>query len=419
MSVSLVVIFGPQGSGKSLVASFLTERLRCEHLSWGALYRSAEFRQKHGEAFKIIDDESVTIGRRSRLISKLMADSISSIAANSDVKKIVLEGFPRRIEEARALLRIVRQQGHGIEAVVRINPSFESVRRRLTVRRVCGQCGQYYLDDKLKTCPKDGGELFQPGMSEGEAREELVIYSREIAGVVDHLSPVAEAFFDVGGDEDEDMMGYRVLTKLRDKVKSFTGTYMRQSSAVLETEFGKFLLVTFQSRVDYSCHLALVKGRVRNCDSVLVRVHSSCMTGDIFRSKKCDCGEQLAEALGRIQRAGRGVLVYLFQEGRGINIINKMRTYRFQAMGEDTQIANWHLHLPDDLREYSAARDVLRSLQVKSIVLLTNNRDKIQKMAELGVVIADVENIEVDPNPANERYLKAKKLRMGHRLEKV
>lgn len=421
MSLSIIVIFGPPGSGKNLVSSYLATQLGCHHLSWGALYRSPEFRRQNSQAFVVVDDESVSIPKRSRLIAGLMGRAMSVMAGSTESDtSVVLEGYPRRIEEAKSILKTIRQEHYNLEALVRINPSFESVKRRLTERVICQTCGDYYLKFNLKdggkVCPKDGGVLQHPPVSLQEARDEFHSYNREVALAFDYLSPHAEAFFDVSGDDNELGIFSNILTKIRQKVKSYSRTYERQSSALIETRFGKFTVITFQSRVDYSYHLALVKGEVRDGDDVLVRVHSSCITGDIFGSKRCECGEQLGLALSKINAVKRGVLIYLFQEGRGINIINKMKAYRLQRRGYDTVDANELLGLPAEMREYSAARDILNGLHVRSVVLMTNNPDKVQKLTDLGIVVSDLQPIEVKPNPVNKRYLKTKKERMGHRL---
>jgi GTP cyclohydrolase II len=422
MSLSLIVVFGPPGSGKNLVCSYLAAQLGCQHLSWGALFRSPEFRRQHQEAFAVIDDESVSIPTRSELISSLMDASMAVLAGGNEEKaSLVLEGYPRRIEEAKAFLSTIQRGGYVLDAIVRINPSLGLAHSRLKERVICQTCGDYYLPFDLKTniCPKDGSELTHLPVSIQEAGDDFRTYNREIAPVFEHLSRHAEAAFDVSGDDDKLTVFSNILTKIRQKVKSYARIYERHPSTPLKTWFGTFKLIPFQSKVDHTFHLAFVKGKVRDGDDVLVRVHSSCITGDIFCSKRCECGAQLVLALSRINSQGKGVLVYLYQEGRGIGIINKVRAYRLQRRGHDTVDANELLGLPVDMREYTAARDILSALRVKSVILLTNNPDKVQKLTDLGVVISGVEHIEVPPNAVNRRYLQTKKARMGHQLDHV
>lgn len=422
MNPPLYVIFGPPGSGKSLVASFLAQQLHFLHLSWGNLYHhNPEFRRQNLRAFRLIDDPRVSIPRRSKIISDLVQSSMSVLSVEGETRTgLILEGFPRRIEEARALLRISQRQNYNLRALIRINPSFESVRQRLTERKICKSCGQYFLKFNLQRdgnrCPRDGEKLIRSPFSKEAARKEFLSYNRDILKVFDVLRPHAETFFDVSGDDSELEMFSNILTKLRERTKSYPGTYERQSSAPIETRFGTFKLITFQSKVDFTYHLALVKGDVRGANNLLVRIHSSCITGDIFSSYRCECGQQLELAMKRINAAGKGVLIYLFQEGRGINIINKIRAYALQRRGYDTVDANELLGLPAEMREYSAARDILAALRIKSITLMSNNPDKIQKLTDLGIVISGVKQLEVKPNPVNRRYLRTKKERMGHRL---
>jgi 3,4-dihydroxy 2-butanone 4-phosphate synthase / GTP cyclohydrolase II len=160
----------------------------------------------------------------------------------------------------------------------------------------------------------------------------------------------------------------------------------------------------------------MVKGEVDGQDDVLVRVHSECLTGDVFHSLRCDCGEQLEDALIRIQEEGRGVLLYLAQEGRGIGLLNKLRAYRLQEEGLDTVDANVRLGLPADLRDYGIGAQILVDLGLSSIRLLTNNPKKIVGLEGYGLTVTDQIPIEHAPGEHNREYLRAKKERMGHLL---
>jgi 3,4-dihydroxy 2-butanone 4-phosphate synthase/GTP cyclohydrolase II len=190
----------------------------------------------------------------------------------------------------------------------------------------------------------------------------------------------------------------------------------RVVSTALPTAFGEFVAVGYRSLVDNKHHVALVKGEVDGVEDVLVRVHSECLTGDVFHSLRCDCGEQLESALSMIETEGRGVLLYLSQEGRGIGLLNKLRAYKLQEEGLDTVDANLKLGLPADLRDYGIGAQILVDLGLTSIRILTNNPKKISGMAGYGLSVTDQLPIQHLPNPHNEAYLRAKRDRLGHTL---
>jgi 3,4-dihydroxy 2-butanone 4-phosphate synthase / GTP cyclohydrolase II len=190
----------------------------------------------------------------------------------------------------------------------------------------------------------------------------------------------------------------------------------RVVEAKLPTKFGDFTVVGFRSLVDDKHHVAMVKGEVDGEPDVLVRVHSECLTGDVFHSLRCDCGQQLEDALARIEAEGEGVLLYLAQEGRGIGLLNKLRAYRLQEQGRDTVDANLELGLPADLRDYGIGAQILVDLGLTSIRLLTNNPKKIVGLEGYGLSVSDQIPIEHEPGDHNRDYLKAKKERLGHLL---
>ncbi|HEY2770303.1 MAG TPA: bifunctional 3,4-dihydroxy-2-butanone-4-phosphate synthase/GTP cyclohydrolase II [Solirubrobacteraceae bacterium] len=190
----------------------------------------------------------------------------------------------------------------------------------------------------------------------------------------------------------------------------------RVVSTKLPTGFGDFVAVGYRSLVDNKHHVALVKGEIQDAQDVLVRVHSECLTGDVFHSLRCDCGEQLESALFMIEREGRGVLLYLSQEGRGIGLLNKLRAYKLQEEGLDTVDANLRLGLPADLRDYGIGAQILVDLGLSSIRILTNNPKKISGLAGYGLSVTDQIPIEHVPNPHNEAYLRAKREKLGHTL---
>src|ERR1700712_5165985 len=184
----------------------------------------------------------------------------------------------------------------------------------------------------------------------------------------------------------------------------------------LPTGFGDFNAVGYRSLVDAKHHVALVKGDVTGVSNVLVRVHSECLTGDVFHSLRCDCGEQLESALAMIEREGEGVLLYLSQEGRGIGLLNKLRAYRLQEEGFDTVDANLQLGLPADLRDYGIGAQILVDLGLSTIRILTNNPKKIRGLEGYGLRVTAQVPIEHESNPHNESYLRAKRDRMGHTI---
>jgi 3,4-dihydroxy 2-butanone 4-phosphate synthase/GTP cyclohydrolase II len=190
----------------------------------------------------------------------------------------------------------------------------------------------------------------------------------------------------------------------------------RTTSVRLPTAYGEFTALAFREKLTGKHHLALVKGEVEGAQDVLVRVHSECLTGDVFHSLRCDCGEQLDQALLQIGVAERGVLLYMAQEGRGIGLLNKLRAYELQENGLDTVEANLELGFPDDAREWGIGNQILADLGLTTIRILTNNPKKISGLEGFGLSVVEQLPIEVPPNAENRRYLAAKKAKLGHRL---
>lgn len=202
----------------------------------------------------------------------------------------------------------------------------------------------------------------------------------------------------------------------------------RVESLPLQNEFGKWQLVAYQSRAEAGVHLALCMGgigegeggpTIPTDDAILIRVHSECLTGDVFGSMRCECGQQLYGAMARIAEEGRGVLAYLRQEGRGIGLLNKLRAYKLQDQGMDTVEANQALGLPADRRDYGVGAQILRDLGIRRIRILTNNPKKISRLEVYGLEVTEQLPLEIAANDVNRRYLEAKKQKFGHTLRGV
>ena len=193
----------------------------------------------------------------------------------------------------------------------------------------------------------------------------------------------------------------------------------REAQTILPTDFGDFTAIAYRSIIDNHTHIALIKGKIDDGSEILVRVHSMCLTGDVFGSRRCDCGEQLHHAMELIEKEGKGVILYLYQEGRGIGLLNKLKAYELQDKGMDTVEANEHLGFKPDLREYGIGAQILVDLGLKKIRIITNNPRKIIGIHGYGLEVVERVPTEVAPRESNLKYLKTKKKKLGHVFDKI
>ncbi len=197
-------------------------------------------------------------------------------------------------------------------------------------------------------------------------------------------------------------------------------TIQRKAETVLPTsKAGEFRLIIYADSLESNVYVALVKGEIKSGEPVLVRLHSQCLTGDVFGSERCDCGEQLDAALTMIEQAGSGVLIYMFDEGRGIGLLNKIRAYALQDQGHDTVEANHALGFAADMRDYRAGAHILFDLGAREVRLMTNNPDKVAALADYGLKVVERVAVEVQPRDANRNYLDTKRTKFGHLLAMV
>ena len=268
---------------------------------------------------------------------------------------------------------------------------------------------------------RPGGVLVRAGHTEGSVDLSRMAGLRPAAVICEIMSddgemarlPDLEEFaktHDINIASIADLISYRLRAE---------SLVRRAASAVIPTEFGEFTTIVYESDIDPQHHVAFVKGEISSDNGALVRVHSECLTSDVFGSLRCDCGPQIKQAMKMIEEEGSGVILYMRQEGRGIGLVNKIKAYALQDDGLDTVEANEVLGFKPDLRDYGIGSQILRDLGVRKMRLLTNNPKKIKGLEGFGLQIVERVPIEIPPNRRNSSYLKVKKDKLGHLLSMV
>ncbi|MBI2099286.1 nucleoside monophosphate kinase [Candidatus Uhrbacteria bacterium] len=421
-SKDVLILFGPPGSGKTTQAFFMKEKFNLYYVSWGQISREIMSSGGRYPQFQQVLNTALAEGKK--LASGMVADIIESeikrvIEDNPKIKGIVLDGFPRYLAEAKELLEIINRNNLFLKGIIGFNIFLPTVFQRVSERVYCRKCGRFYsklLAPKVSgVCDFDGNILKKRKDDEEKlVKARFELYLEETIPTFDYLALHAETSFYVNANQSEPLIFAELVTKLSNHEKTTHKLYYKTGQTKLPTDMGDFQLIGFQNTVSYDYHLVLAFGEYKDKRRVPVRVHSSCITGDIFASQKCDCGSQLKAAMDYIQQIGQGLIIYLFQEGRGINILNKIKAYELQDSGLDTIEANEYLHLPAEMRQYEVVRDIMDELSIKSMDLITNSPDKMNKLQSLGITIESRIPLVLPFTKHNKKYLKTKEERSGH-----
>jgi len=422
---NLIIIFGSPGSGKSTQSVLLEEKMGYKYISWGRITRNIMNGKFGSEDDKrtVINNLKHNFSYPEKYIKKnILKNLIQELEAGNT--NFVIDGFPKRTQEAKECVEIIKELDLHLQCVINIACIEATMLKRIESRKYCQECGRFFNDilrpKNEGICDFDQGKLIRRIDDEPKVvKERIKEYLNDITPAIHLLSNMSESFFSINGDQDELLMFADIITRLKSHKKDIFSLFKNVGHTLLPTQFGYFDMYIYQNIVNYESHAVLVCGDVVNKQSVPVRIHSSCVTGDIFHSEKCDCGSQLTQAMQFIQKHGHGIILYLFQEGRGINIINKVKAYDLQQKGFDTIEANEFLGIPSEMRSYAVVKDVLKDLGVKSIRLITNNPDKVSQVLDLGINIDDTILLKSDHFVFNEEYLKTKVNRMMHNKDLI
>ncbi|MDO8610571.1 MAG: nucleoside monophosphate kinase [bacterium] len=417
---NLIIIFGLPGSGKSTQSVLLEDKLGYKYVSWGRITRNIMNGKLGSE-----DDKRIILNNIKNDFaypSKYIKNNIISIISEElkgGSTNFVIDGFPKRAQEAKDCIEIIKELNLNLQCVINIACTEKTLFKRIESRKYCENCGKFFNDIiKPKNegiCDFDSGKLIKRIDDDPEmVKIRIDEYLNDITSAIQLLSSMSEYSFSINGDQDELLIFSDIVTKLKSQRKDIFSLFKNVGHTLLPTQYGYFDMCVYQNIINYESHVVLTCGDVLNKRSIPVRVHSSCVTGDIFHSEKCDCGSQLAQAMSFIQKNGQGMILYLFQEGRGINMINKVKAYDLQQKGLDTVSANEFLGIPAEMRSYAVVKDVLKDFSVKSIRLITNNPDKVSKILDLGVNVDDTIELESDHFVFNQEYLKTKVDKMMH-----
>jgi 3,4-dihydroxy 2-butanone 4-phosphate synthase/GTP cyclohydrolase II len=385
---------------------------------------------KEGRMVILVDDEDRENEGDLMIAAEKVTPEAINFMATYGRGLICLSLTPERIEELKLPMMVSENRARfqtaftvSIEARWGVTTGISAADRATTVLTA--------VDDRTKSedlvspghifplRAREGGVLVRSGQTEGSVDLARLAGLKQAAVICEIMNedgtmarmPDLEIF--------ASRHGLRVVTiadiiKYRMRNESLV---RRAATATLPTEYGStFTAIAYENDIDSHHHLALVKGEIHPEDEVLVRVHSQCLTGDVFGSKRCDCGDQLHKAIAMIEEEGKGVILYMRQEGRGIGLINKLKAYGLQENGKDTVEANEELGFKADLRDYGIGAQILVDLGVRKIRLMTNNPRKIIGLEGYGIRVVDRISIETKPHMENIRYLKTKKKKMGHLL---